>query len=153
MFHTKLDKEVVFIETCTERKIKKVQHGFIDCFPMPRKKDAQLYFLQMLQHADEEWSDHKKVIETTKERPLFNAIAKGFPYFHVSFGVNRIGYAHVIEDADQFSHDAGMQMMMGLYELEDGNANLRIADINELLAQTNRFKAMFEAYDWSKQLR
>src|SRR5687767_6408773 len=58
-----------------------------------------------IMEADEEWSVHKKLIDTTG-RGVHRAVPPNFPYFSVDFG-DEGGYAHVIEDEAQFPKDFG----------------------------------------------
>lgn len=55
----------------------------------------------MLQ-TDEEWSQHKKVIDTTS-RGFRNSMVKDLPYFHVWIGLEK-GFGHVIENEKEFPH-------------------------------------------------
>ena len=43
-------------------------HTYIDFIPVPKRveQDAPLYFKQALMDSDEQWSQHKKIFETTK---------------------------------------------------------------------------------------
>jgi hypothetical protein len=56
--------------------------------------------------SDEEWSQNAKLIDTRGGKPIGRAVPKGFPYFHVEFGLDG-GFAHTIEDVEQFPANFG----------------------------------------------
>ena len=71
----------------------------IECIPVPMDKweDAPAYFKEAILSSEEEWSQHQKVIETSKKDGGFRrSMVKNLPYFHVWFGVEG-GMGHVIE--------------------------------------------------------
>jgi len=98
-------KEIIFFESAMN--LKKQRHGFIECVPLDLKEgqQARLYFKKALMESESEWSDHKKIIDTTG-RGVKRSIPEGFPYFNVEFGIDG-GYAHVIEDERKFPHYFG----------------------------------------------
>ena len=57
-------------------------------------------FKEALLSCDEEWSQHKKVIETSQKGFRYS-ITNKLPYFHVWFGLDK-GYGHIIEDQTKF---------------------------------------------------
>lgn len=76
-------------------------HTCIECVPIDAElaETVPMYFKKALLDADEEWSSHKKVIDTST-KGLRNAVPPNFPYFHVQWfggGYPPGGYAHIIE--------------------------------------------------------
>lgn len=59
-----------------------------------------------------EWSTNAKLLETSAKKPLKQTVPKGFPYFHVEFGVTS-GMVHVIEDEQKFPRDFGREVLGG----------------------------------------
>jgi hypothetical protein len=97
MFHSQ-GKSCVFIETVSQG----LQHAFIECIPLDQelKDDAPAYFKEAILAADEEWSQHRKVIDT-RTRGFRHAMSSRMSYFHVWFTLDG-GFGHVIEDARKF---------------------------------------------------
>ena len=86
----------VFIETVMH--LKKQRHTVLECIPLPPEVglDAPLYFSKAISEAGEEWSQHRKLINTT-DKGLRRSVPKNFAYFHVQCGESQ-SFAHVIED-------------------------------------------------------
>ncbi|GAA5979489.1 hypothetical protein JCM5350_003922, partial [Sporobolomyces pararoseus] len=95
------DKGVVFFETITSHKYQK--HSYIECIPVPFDLFDQLpiYFQEAISTSESEWSQHKKLITFSSQRPFRRALVPNLPYFMVQFdykGEN--GYGHIIEGVD-----------------------------------------------------
>ncbi len=99
------------------------RHCLVECVPFEKLlfSEAPIYFKKALLESDEQWAQHKKVIDTKEKGAndlpatvatalhcagLRRSIPKNFPYFHVEFGMDG-GYAHVIENEDMFPQDFG----------------------------------------------
>ncbi|KAJ1559099.1 hypothetical protein HK405_012005, partial [Cladochytrium tenue] len=78
------------------------RHTVIECVPVPMDKfeDAPAYFREALNAAGEEWSQHRKIIDTAKHG-FRRSMVKNLPYFHVWFEPKR-GFGHVIEDSSSW---------------------------------------------------
>ena len=59
-------KGVIFMEQVINLKWQK--HTVIECIPVPMSiyEDAPAYFREAILSADEEWTQHKKLIDTSK---------------------------------------------------------------------------------------
>ncbi|XXQ35993.1 Cwf19-like C-terminal domain-containing protein [Plasmodiophora brassicae] len=140
---------VVFLETSLPNS---KRHCMIDCITLVRElyDEAPIYFKKALLESDEEWSSHKKVIVTSRCRGIRSAIPGGFPYFHVEFGDDRSGFAHVIEDESKFSKDFGREIVCGLLE-EPASIVLRAKnEPRELQSRrVDQLKEMLQPYDWT----
>lgn len=84
------------------KNMKHQRHTIIECIPIPYGvvEDAPMYFQEAITSAGDEWSQHRKVIDTGK-KGFRRSMVKEMPYFHVWFNPNE-GYGHVIEDEKEF---------------------------------------------------
>ena len=91
----------------------------LECVPIPREvgETAPMYFQKAIQECESEWSHNKKLISLTKERGLRRSVPKGLPYFHVDFGLED-GFAHVIEDEQEFPLNFAQEIIGGMLDLE-----------------------------------
>ena len=99
----------------------------------------------------EEWTSHKKVIDITG-KGLRRCIPQGFPYFHVAWKGG--GFAHVIEDENEFPPSFGVDIaagMMGLPPERFGRKAQR-PSFDEERKRVLKFVDEFEPYDWTQQL-
>ncbi|KAJ2851332.1 Pre-mRNA-splicing factor cwf19 [Coemansia brasiliensis] len=138
-------KGVVFLETVLSVQPSKAGHCAIECIPMPLSKaqDMPGYFTESLVSSDDEWSQHRKIIDTTvKTAPVApkdsdlheqdtnhlqarQAIRRGgfrnrmtakMPYFHVWFDPYG-GMGHVIENSEKFPPWFGREVVAGVLDL------------------------------------
>ena len=109
--------DCVFFESAL--RLKKHPHMLLECVPIPREvgETAPLYFQKAIQECESEWSHNKKLISLTKERGLRRSVPKGLPYFHVDFGLED-GFAHVIEDEQEFPLNFAQEIIGGMLDLE-----------------------------------
>ncbi|KAJ1810035.1 Pre-mRNA-splicing factor cwf19 [Coemansia sp. RSA 2523] len=136
---------VVFMETVISTRPSKAGHCSIECIPMPMNKaqDVPGYFRESLLASDDEWSQHRKIIDTTvkteaavpkdgdvkdQDRNHFQAreaIRRGgfrntmtakMPYFHAWFDPYG-GMGHVIENPELFPPWFGREVIAGVLDL------------------------------------
>ena len=77
-------KSVIFLETASDQQ--NIPHIQIDAIPVDYRLDEEVkkYFKRTLTEDDDEWSDHKKLIDTTKAKgDISRVIPKNFDYFHL----------------------------------------------------------------------
>ncbi|XP_065882007.1 uncharacterized protein [Euphorbia lathyris] len=155
MMFAKQEKEVVFLETVVGLA-KQRRHCLIECIPLPQRiaGEAPLYFKKAIDEAEDEWSQHnaKKLIDTSA-KGLRGSIPKDFPYFHVEFGLNK-GFAHVIDDEQQFKSSLGLNVIRGMLELaeEDMYRRRRQESVEAQKQAVTIFAREWEPFDWTKQL-
>lgn len=97
---------VIFYENAAHMSSRK-GHAALVAVPLPRDlaESAPAYFKEAILASDEQWSQHRPVIDTLalSQRPGYGkaafrkAMVKEMPYFHVWFGLDG-GMGHVIED-------------------------------------------------------
>lgn len=105
MYHER-DKGVIFYENAAHMHSRK-GHAALFAVPVPfhLADTAPAYFKEAVLSADEEWSQHKKIIDTLakSQQPGYGkqafrkSLVKEMPYFHVWFTMDG-GIGHVIED-------------------------------------------------------
>lgn len=148
----KQDRSYVFME-CVMKTGDAFRHTFIDCIPTPRGQysdHVKGHFLKALQETDEEWSQNKKVIDTSlKAGGLRSCLPrKNFPYFYADFRLDQ-GYAHVIEDPDKFGNgDFGRDLMASLLKVPRNEWRDHRTSRDEM----KRFCDIFGPFDWTRDL-
>lgn len=107
MYHAQ-GREVLFYENAAAPG--RHLHAAMMAVPIPYEEGATApaYFKEAFLSADEEWSQHKKIIDTGAKardglgRMAFRrSIAKEMPYFHVWFTLDG-GLGHIVEDAGRW---------------------------------------------------
>lgn len=107
MYHER-GEDVIFYENAAapQRRL----HAAMTALPIPYEDGAMVpaYFREAFLTSDEEWSQHRKVIDTGAKaaeglgRMAFRrSIAKEMPYFHVWFNLDG-GLGHIVENADMW---------------------------------------------------
>ncbi len=101
-------REVLFYENAAAPHRR--AHAALVAVPIPYDlgATAPAFFKEAMLAADEEWAQHRKVIDTGKKaregmgRMAFRrSLAKEMPYFHVWFDLDG-GLGHVVEDASRW---------------------------------------------------
>ncbi|KAH8649828.1 CwfJ C-terminus 1-domain-containing protein-like protein [Xylariales sp. PMI_506] len=107
MYHDQ-GREVLFYENAAAPQ--RHMHAALQVVPIPWDlgDTAPAFFREAMLSSDEEWSQHRKVIDTgAKAREglgklaFRRSIAKEVPYFHVWFTLDG-GMGHVVEDANRW---------------------------------------------------
>lgn len=107
MYHDQ-GREVLFYENAAAPQ--RHLHAAMVAVPIPYEEGATApaYFKEAFLSADEEWAQHKKVIDTGAKaregmgRMAFRrSIAKEMPYFHVWFTLDG-GLGHIVEDGGRW---------------------------------------------------
>ncbi|KAG0304033.1 hypothetical protein BGZ98_006010 [Dissophora globulifera] len=153
------DKAVIFSETVINLKWQK--HTVIECIPIPwdAGQTAPGYFKEAILNADEEWSQHKKLIETdakdAKNGGFRRRLTSKLPYFHVWFGSPDKGYGHVIEDADRFEEYFVKEVLASICEMDSlqwSRRNNKRIPVAESPRRVEAFKKPWQAWDWTRTL-
>ena len=107
---------VVYLETA--QTVTRPHHTVLHCIPVSYEilEDLPIYFKKELSEVGDDWSTHKKIIETSRNgKNIRNSIPPNFPYFHVEWAGGRYpsgGMAHVIEE--NFPLNFGQDIVRGL---------------------------------------
>ncbi|KAJ3084791.1 hypothetical protein HDU99_003489 [Rhizoclosmatium hyalinum] len=129
------------------------RHTVIDCVPVPLGtfEDAPAFFKEAIEASEEEWSQHKKLIDTTKHG-FRRSMVKNLPYFHVWFEPNK-GYGHVIEDSQEWPEWFGREVLASMMELSpDKWRRPKRASYEESAQRQTVFRKAFDKFDWTKAL-
>nr|XP_027224653.1 CWF19-like protein 2 isoform X1 [Penaeus vannamei] len=115
MFNSR-DEDCVFFETV--KRLRNYPHMVINCVPLPKEMGdmAPIYFKKAIMECEAEWAQNKKLVDL-KNRSVRSAVPKGLPYFFVDFAMDP-GYAHVIEDEQDFPHNFAQEIVGGMLDLE-----------------------------------
>ncbi|KAJ3393520.1 hypothetical protein HDU84_001650 [Entophlyctis sp. JEL0112] len=106
---------------------------------------------EALMASEEEWSQHKKIIDTSKNG-FRKSLVKNMPYFHVWFEPNK-GYGHVIEDSEAWPEWFGRETLGSMMELSpDKWRKPKRASPENIASRKSMFKSAFQKYDWTKAL-
>ncbi|MCJ1321419.1 hypothetical protein MMC15_006764 [Xylographa vitiligo] len=107
MYHDQ-GRSVIFYENAAVPQRRK--HAGMEAVPLPYSlgETAPAFFKEAILSADEEWTQHKKLIDTmAKARQGLGKLAfrrtlvKEMPYFHVWFEIDG-GLGHIVEDAGRW---------------------------------------------------
>ncbi|KAJ3410584.1 hypothetical protein HDV05_003621 [Chytridiales sp. JEL 0842] len=144
---------VIFIEQVLNLKWQK--HTVIECIPVPLSvfDEAKAYFHQALSTSDDEWSTHKKIIQT-ESRGFRRSMVPHLPYFHVWFNPDG-GFGHVIE-GEGWAEWFGREVVGGLLGMDEGDLGKwrrpRKAGVEEVRRAKEGFQGRWEKFDWTKML-
>lgn len=149
-------KDCVFYETVSS--LHHSRHTAIECVPMARRDAtaAPAYFRKALleSEVEDEWAQHKKVINVPAARGVRGAVPPQFPYFYVQFALGD-GLAHVIDDRRDFGNAFARGVIAGLLELDPDvwMGRRRANDRNVDLARSQQFKKQYAPFDWTAALQ
>lgn len=143
VFREKFNSGVLFMETV--RNLKRNYHSVIHCYPMERELFdlCPIYFEKAILESDVMWSTNKRLVTTTKEKPLRAAIPLFMAYFYVQFGCDE-GFVHVIEDETKIKQDFGPQIVAGI--VGEVLFKMKRDGYRQQRERADVFKAMFEPY-------
>ena len=107
MYHDQ-GRDVVFYENAAAPQRRK--HAAMEVIPLPYSlgETAPAFFREAILSADEEWTQHKKLIDTLSKakkgdgkHAFRRTLVKEMPYFHVWFELDG-GLGHVVEDSNRW---------------------------------------------------
>lgn len=132
------------------------QHAAITAVPLPPDLAAQApaFFKEAVLAADEEWAQHKKLIDTTgKGKYGFRkSLVKEMPYFHVWYTLDG-GLGHIVEDekrwprGDRFAREIIGGMVGVERDVWGKEGKWKRGD-----RRVDGFRKGWEEWDWSKVL-
>lgn len=160
-FYAAQDKSVIFHENAAFAASRR-GHAAMVAVPLPHHlaDTAPAYFKEAILSADEEWSQHKPVIDTQAltQKPGYGkqafrkALAKEMPYFHVWFTLDG-GLGHVVEDERRWPKgDLFAREILGGM-LDRGPETIKKQGRWERRdRRLDSFRKRWDAHDWTKVL-
>ncbi|KAK9767149.1 Pre-mRNA-splicing factor cwf19 [Basidiobolus ranarum] len=149
--HAKNNQGVIFMETVMNLSWHK--HTVIECIPVAWElfEDAPAYFREAILSSEGEWTQHKKLIDTSKNG-FRRSLTENLPFFHVWFTPDK-GYGHVIEDDKDFPKWFGKEVIAGMCDVPP-NLYRRPKRIPQQEAphRVQSFLKQWKPWDWTKML-
>jgi len=158
MYHD-AGQDVVFYENAAQPQ--RHRHAAMEVVPLPVSlgETAPAFFREAILASDEEWSQHKKLIDTLKAskgglgRSAFRrSLAKEMPYFHVWFELDG-GLGHIVEDerrwpkGDQFARE----VLGGMLDV-DADVIKRQGRWSRNDKRLEGFRKRWRKFDWTRML-
>jgi len=150
--HSARGDDCVFVETA--RNVKHQPHTMVECIPMPKEvgETAPIYFKKAIDESETEWTDNKKLIPL-RGTELRKAIPKGFSYMAIDFGLQP-GYAHVIENEEQFPANFAHEIIGGMLDLSPNKWRKPVKRaVEEEKAEAVRLMEMWKDFDWTERVK
>ncbi|KAF8979588.1 hypothetical protein BGZ46_005243 [Entomortierella lignicola] len=137
--------------------------NFMKCLiQMYAAQDKSVIFseTEAILSADEEWSQHKKLIETdakdSSNGGFRRRLTSKLPFFHVWFGSPDKGYGHVIENSDKFEEYFVKEVLASICEMDSlqwSRRNNKRIPSAENSRRIEAFKKSWQAWDWTRTLQ
>lgn len=152
-------REVVFYENAAAPQ--RHPHAALVAVPIPWDlgDTAPAFFREAMLSSDEEWSQHKKVIDTGKKAreglgklAFRRSIAKEMPYFHAWFGLDG-GLGHIVEDSSRWPRGDlfAREILGGMLDCEPDNIKKQVR-WSRSDPRTEGFKKRWRKFDWTRVL-
>ncbi|KAH9904024.1 cell cycle control protein cwf19 [Xylariomycetidae sp. FL2044] len=159
MYHDQ-GREVVFYENAAAPQ--RHMHAAMQAVPIPYDlgDTAPAFFKEAMLSADEEWSQHKKVIDTGKRAreglgklAFRRSIAKEAPYFHAWFTLDG-GLGHVVEDANRWPRGDlfAREILGGMMDVEPDVIKKQGRWHRSSDGRVEGFKKRWRKFDWTRVL-
>ena len=152
-------REVIFYENAAapQRRL----HAALVAVPIPYDlgDTAPAFFKEAMLSADEEWSQHKKIIDTGKRAreglgkiAFRRSIAKEMPYFHVWFNLDG-GLGHIVEDSGRWPKgDLFAREIIGGMVDSEPDVIKRQGRWTRSDGRVDGFKKKWRKFDWTRVL-
>ncbi|KAK0627559.1 CwfJ C-terminus 2-domain-containing protein-like protein [Immersiella caudata] len=158
MYHDQA-REVIFYENAAapQRRL----HAALVAVPIPYDlgDTAPAFFREAMLSTDEEWSQHKKIIDTGKRArdglgklAFRRSIAKEMPYFHVWFTLDG-GLGHIVEDSERWPKGDlfAREIIGGMLDCEP-DVIKRQGRWTRSDERVDMFKKRWRKFDWTRVL-
>lgn len=170
-------KGVLFLETAVHFHSR--PHAHIDVIPIERGMEAEtnMFFKEAFFSCDEEWAQHRKVIELSSAKPLQRAVPAHFQYLAAEWGDPTAatdstgsgstmapygGIVHPVESEHTIDTNFCLDVVAGLLELEPlrmrrGAGGKRTSHTGTaqgvgVSQAVSSFKQVWSTYDWTQYI-
>ncbi|KAI6085840.1 cell cycle control protein cwf19 [Hypoxylon rubiginosum] len=158
MYHEQ-GREVVFYENAAAPH--RHMHAAMQAVPIPYDlgDTAPAFFKEAMLSADEEWTQHKKIIDTGKKArdglgklAFRRSIAKEMPYFHAWFNLDG-GLGHVVEDSNRWPRGDlfAREILGGMLDAEP-DVIKKQGRWHKSDTRVEGFKKRWRKFDWTRVL-
>ncbi|KAI0160882.1 cell cycle control protein cwf19 [Hypoxylon sp. FL1284] len=158
MYHEQ-GREVVFYENAAAPH--RHMHAAMQAVPIPYDlgDTAPAFFKEAMMTTDEEWTQHKKIIDTGARArdglgklAFRRSIAKEMPYFHAWFSLDG-GLGHVVEDANRWPRGDlfAREILGGMLDAEP-DVIKRQGRWHKSDTRVEGFKKRWRKFDWTRVL-
>ncbi|KAI1420511.1 hypothetical protein F5Y12DRAFT_772597 [Xylaria sp. FL1777] len=152
-------REVVFYENAAAPQ--RHMHAAMQAVPIPYElgDTAPAFFKEAMLSADEEWSQHKKIIDTGARArdglgklAFRRSIAKEMPYFHAWFTLDG-GLGHVVEDSNRWPRGDlfAREILGGMVDAEP-DVIKKQGRWHRSDSRVDGFKKRWRKFDWTRVL-
>ncbi|KAI0432509.1 hypothetical protein F5Y09DRAFT_301570 [Xylaria sp. FL1042] len=152
-------REVVFYENAAAPQ--RHMHAAMQAVPIPYElgDTAPAFFKEAMLSADEEWSQHKKIIDTGARArdglgklAFRRSIAKEMPYFHAWFTLDG-GLGHVVEDSNRWPRGDlfAREILGGMIDAEP-DVIKKQGRWHRSDSRVDGFKKRWRKFDWTRVL-
>ncbi|KAI0803943.1 hypothetical protein GGR55DRAFT_660343 [Xylaria sp. FL0064] len=152
-------REVVFYENAAAPQ--RHMHAAMQAVPIPYElgDTAPAFFKEAMLSADEEWSQHKKIIDTGARArdglgklAFRRSIAKEMPYFHAWFTLDG-GLGHVVEDSNRWPRGDlfAREVLGGMIDAEP-DVIKKQGRWHRSDSRVDGFKRRWKKFDWTRVL-
>ncbi|KAM7198808.1 Protein similar to CwfJ C-terminus 1 domain containing protein [Rhypophila sp. PSN 637] len=153
-------REVLFYENAAAPQ--RHMHAAMVVVPIPYDQGdtAPAFFREAMLSTDEEWSQHKKIIDTAKrskepgigKQAFRRSIAKEMPYFHVWFNLDG-GLGHIVEDSERWPRGDlfAREIIGGMLDCEP-DVIKRQGRWTRSDDRIDGFKKRWRKFDWTRVL-
>ncbi|KAI2611940.1 cell cycle control protein cwf19 [Hypoxylon sp. NC1633] len=158
MYHEQ-GREVIFYENAATPH--RHMHAAMQAVPIPYDlgATAPAFFKEAMLTADEEWTQHKKIIDTGARAreglgklAFRRSIAKEMPYFHAWFTLDG-GLGHVVEDSNRWPKGDlfAREIIGGMLDAEP-NVIKKQGRWHKSDRRIDDFKKRWRKFDWARVL-
>lgn len=159
MYHDQ-GRDVVFYENAATPQRK--MHAAMQAVPLPYSlgETAPAFFKEAILASDEEWTQHKKLIDTAARArdglgklAFRRTIAKEMPYFHVWFEIDG-GLGHIVEDANRWPRGDlfAREIIGGMLDVEPDVIKRQGRWTRGGDKRMEGFKKRWRKFDWTRVL-
>jgi hypothetical protein len=158
MYHDQ-GRDVVFYENAAAPHRK--MHAAMQVCPLPYSlgETAPAFFKEAILSSDEEWTQHKKLIDTAArardglgKQAFRRSIAKEMPYFHAWFEIDG-GLGHIVEDSNRWPKGDlfAREIIGGMLDIEP-DVIKRQGRWTRVDKRLEGFQKRWRKFDWTRVL-